>query len=717
MEQMTLHFAFDGFRILYAGIATVMWLCSFLFSFEYLGREESGHQHASASTVPKKLYYISFFITFLSTVCVFLSADLYTLFLFFEIMSLTSYVWVAFEQDKEALRAAETYLAIAVIGGLVMLMGIFMLYGLTGTVNIAELRSYCSDLLRDVEEQRRLTGQLSGVFQGARGREFRDLFSAGICLLVGFGAKAGAFPLHIWLPKAHPVAPAPLSALLSGILTKAGIYGVLILSCNLFIAEELFSSVVLVVGIFTMLVGAVLAIFSINIKRTLACSSVSQIGFILVGIGVYGLLGEEGNLAISGALLHMVNHSLFKLVLFMAAGAIFMNVHSLDLNELRGFGRNKTLLKLIFALGSLGIMCIPLFSGYVSKTLIHEGIVEYYEGLASGEIVSHLFSAGAIRFTEILFLFSGGCTIAYMLKLFVAVFVEENTDRKRQAEFDRMEGYTRPSGEQGKAGRFGGLFSGSYMTLVSGLSLLIPALVFPIFGIFPKTFMNRIALLCTEFLHTEPLSVSYYSLTNLKGSLISILIGVVLYFGVVRTVTMRMQPDRQTESSAASGPAMNASAVSGFDAKAFFSLKNNGKEYVNCLPGWLDLEDRVYGPLLLGVLPAVFGFICRILDSLVDYLVVGLRKTLFKDSEIPHELSEGTSLTHLAGVLADKLTAFFNRTFWRRKPHEEIDHSHLFAMRREGFMENEFIILRSMSFGLIIFCLGLMATVIYLLMR
>ena len=689
-----------------------MWLCTFLFSFEYLGREESGeHPHH----VNRKLYYTSFFITFLSTMGVFLSADLYTLFLFFEIMSLTSYVWVAFEQDKEALRAAETYLAIAVIGGLVMLMGIFMLHELAGTVNIAELKEYCAGLLKAAEEQRELTGHISGAFYGARGKEFRDLFAAGICLLVGFGAKAGAFPLHIWLPKAHPVAPAPLSALLSGILTKAGIYGVLILSCHLFIAEELFAAIVFIVGLFTMLIGAVLAILSINLKRTLACSSVSQIGFILVGIGVYGLLGEEGNLAISGALLHMVNHSLFKLVLFMAAGAVFMNVHSLDLNELRGFGRNKTLLKLIFALGSLGIMCIPLFSGYVSKTLIHEGIVEYYEGLHSGELSSLVFSPGFIKLSEILFLFSGGCTIAYMLKLFVAVFVEENSDRKRQAEFDRMEGYTKPAGQEGSSSRFGfvgGLFSGSYMTLLSGLALLIPALVFPVFGIFPKTFMNRIALLCSEFLHTEPLSVSYFSLGNLKGSLISILIGLALYFGVVRTVLMSESAEETSEKSQE-----RSSERSGSGAGAFFSLRNSGKQYVNRIPGWFDLEDRVYRPLLLKVLPAVFGFVCRVLDSLVDYLVVGLRKTIFRDSEIPHELSEGTAYTHFAGVLADKLVVLFNRTFWRRKPHEQVDHAHIYAMQREKYLENEFIILRSMSFGLIIFCLGLMATVIYLLMR
>ena len=133
---------------------------------------------------------------------VFLSADLLTTFVFFELMSFTSYVWVAQEENVASLRAAETYLAVAVIGGMVLLMGIFLLYRELGTLEIAELARAAESL-----------------------RDKRILYAAGTCMLVGFGAKAGAFPLHIWLPRAHPVAPAPASALLSGILTKTGKIG------------------------------------------------------------------------------------------------------------------------------------------------------------------------------------------------------------------------------------------------------------------------------------------------------------------------------------------------------------------------------------------------------------------------------------------------------------------------------------------------------------
>ena len=174
-------------------------------------------------------------------------------------------------------------------------------------------------------------------------------------MLFGFGAKAGAFPLHIWLPKAHPVAPAPASALLSGILTKTGIFGILILSCHLFIYDRTWGILIFTIGVLTMFGGALLAVFSVDLKRTLACSSMSQIGFIMVGIGILALLSDKNLLsgilsdtvshmedplevlhAVYGTFLHMVNHSLIKLVLFMAAGVIFMNTHALDLNEIRG---------------------------------------------------------------------------------------------------------------------------------------------------------------------------------------------------------------------------------------------------------------------------------------------------------------------------------------------------------------------------------------------
>lgn len=631
-----LHFKLDSFRILYGSIAAFMWLMSTLFSKEYLSHYKN-----------KGRYYCFTILTFFATEGVFFSADFYTTFIFFEIMSFTSYVWVAFDEKRESLRAAATYLAVAVIGGLVMLMGIFLLYDTVGTLVFDELiGSY---------EQICILNN-SGVLA-------RKLMASGLCMLFGFGAKAGAFPLHIWLPKAHPVAPAPASALLSGILTKAGMFGILVLTSYLFLGCTAWGSLILIIGVCTMVVGAVLALFSVDIKRTLACSSVSQIGFILVGVGMSGLLGEENLLAVRGSLLHMVNHSLIKLALFMAAGVIFMNVHELNLNKIRGFGRKKPLLNYIFLMGALGIGGMPLWNGYVSKTLIHESIVEYTK-LLEENIVSSMFRIGAMKGIEWAFLISGGLTVAYMTKLYVAVFVEKNSDSAVQEKFDNLRG--------------------TYMNGLSATVLTISATLLPVMGFFPGQVMGRIADLGQGFMQVEKEAdkMAWFSLENLKGAAISILIGAIIYLVMVRLWMMKKE--------------------------------NGSTAYINRWNQYLDLENLIYRPILLKAFPFVFGVVCRVLDSMIDAVVVFLRKTVYRDSKLPHELAEGTFLTHVSGCFINGLQSVANATIFRRHP-KEMDYEHKFALLQEEWSENTTIIGRSLSFGLLLFCAGLIITVVYLL--
>ena len=214
-------------------------------------------------------FYFFWLLTLGALMGVFLAADLFTLFVFFEMMSFTSYVWVVQNETEEARQAGQTYLAVAVIGGMALLAGLLLLQQLLGTLEFSAMAEAVSALPAE-----------------KRG----SLYVAGGCALVGFGAKAGMFPLNIWLPKAHPVAPAPASALLSGILTKSGVFGVLILCRYLFWTELPWNTVVLALGVVTMVLGAVLALFSVDLKRTLACSSMSQIGFILVGVAMLTLL-------------------------------------------------------------------------------------------------------------------------------------------------------------------------------------------------------------------------------------------------------------------------------------------------------------------------------------------------------------------------------------------------------------------------------------------
>ncbi len=686
---MGLHFTLDGFRALYGMIAAFMWFMSTLFSREYLSHYRNRNR-----------YYLFLLVTLGATEGVFLSADFYTTFIFFEIMSLTSYVWVAHDEKREALRAAGTYLAVAVIGGLVMLMGIFLLYDVTGTLFFDELTGLYNAYGAAANGlQTAAVTQKWGAGTAGASSAMTQLWIAGFCLLFGFGAKAGAFPLHIWLPKAHPVAPAPASALLSGILTKAGMYGILILTAYLFLGNTAWSSMILLLGVCTMVVGAVLALFSVDLKRTLACSSVSQIGFILVGVGMSGLMGAENLIAVRGSLLHMVNHSLIKLTLFMAAGVVYMNVHTLDLNALRGFGRRKPLLHYIFLMGALGIGGVPLWNGYISKTLIHESIVEYTELVRNGSIAAvasmsalagtdTLFSAGTLQWIEWAFLISGGLTVAYMTKLYVALFVEKNTDAAVQEKYDTL--------------------NGKYMNKISAAALTISASLLPLMGLFPYAVMDRLSQMGQGFMNVEAteLTVSYFSLTNLKGAAISLVIGAVVYAVVVRLWMMRPVETTHTVNTVKNPEDAKESTSKG-------QGRNPRRKYVNRWNSYLDLEDRLYRPLLLQVLPFLCGMVCRVLDSLVDTVVVLLRKTVYRDSRLPQELPEGTAFTHMCACIASTFQQIGNLTYRRKRP-AHVDYDHKFAMIHEEWAENSTMIARSMSFGLLLFCIGLILMIAYL---
>lgn len=620
-----LSFRFDGFRLIYVAVATFMWLMAMLFSPEYMAHYKN-----------KCRYYVFSVMTYIATVGVFLSADLLTTFIFFEIMSFTSYVWVVFDEREESLRAGATYLAIAVMGGLVMLMGLFLLYNMTGTLTISELNEAIVPYLGPGK-----------------------LYVTGGLMLFGFGAKAGAFPLHIWLPKAHPVAPAPASALLSGVLTKAGVFGILVISCEIFAGDGKWGTLILLLGVITMFLGALLALFSVNLKRTLACSSVSQIGFILVGIGMQGLLAGENALAARGTLLHMVNHSMIKLALFMAAGVVFMNIHELDLNKIRGFGKKKPLLNGIFLMGALGIGGIPLFNGYISKTLLHEAIVEYTEGLSTGECTSYLLGIGAMKTIEWIFIISGGITVCYMLKLYICLFVEKNRDNKKQQEFESNKKYMNP---------------------LSATVLALAALFMPICGMLPGFVADKIADLGEGFMNVEKTAVriSYFSGENMLGAAYSIVIGIVLYILVCRKLLMK-----------------------------------NG-EYVDRWPKYLDLEDYLYRPLLLTILPSICVFFCRIADRLVDSIVVFIRRTVLCDARIPTEPAEGDDFTHAVGGRIDNIITKLDEGYLNYHPIEP-DIEHKMALRRKYNLENRAIISRSMSYGLFLACIGLLLVVLYML--
>lgn len=637
-----LNFITGGFAALYCGIAVFMWVCSLLFSIEYMAHYEH-----------KKRYYIFMVATWFATMGVLASGDFLTTFIFFEIMSFTSYLLVIHEETPGPMRAGETYLAVAVIGGMVMLMGLFLLYDAIGTVRFAEISAGVSSFL---------------AAGGSKGR----LYASGICILIGFGAKAGMFPIHIWLPKAHPIAPAPASALLSGILTKTGIFGIIIISTRVFFEDQTWGTLLSVLGAITMFLGAFLALFSIDLKRTLACSSVSQIGFILIGISMLVLLGHENALASMGTILHMVNHSTIKLLLFSSAGAIYMKRHTLNLNQLRGYGRNKPWLMVLFLVGATSIAGIPGTSGYISKTLLHESIVEYIEHAHHLGQPTAWFSA-----LEWIFLISGGMTLCYMTKLFICIFVEKNSDPALAEKFAQK---------------------GPYMTPLSGICLTAPAVVLFCMGIMPHQIMDRIAELARPFLCGAELehTLHYFSLTNIKGSAISITIGALLYIFVMRNVFMK-----KTEASAQ-------------------------KEYVNLWPAGLDLEDRVYRPFIAFLMrPGILG----VIDAIPDRIYAELTKPgiLGAIDALPDRIYAQLIKPGILGAIdavSDAFVAATSGTIFRQWTKEDkrfsfadwyhnAESGKAFKAFHEAYIE----VRDSMSFGLLIACAGLTVILLVLILK
>ena len=521
---MGLSFRFGGFQKVYGLVVCFMWFVSALLSPQYF----DGHHHL-------KRYYFFFLICQGFTAGVFLSADLYTTFLFFELMSLSSYVWVVQEETPDAMDAGKTYLTIAVLGGLVTLMGLFLLYDATGTLVIAELHDACAALERS------------------------RLWAAGLCILFGFAAKAGLFSLHIWLPKAHPVAPAPASALLSGVLTKAGIFGVLLLTAQVLTDDQGWGMLLLVLGAITMVLGAVMAVFSTNLKHILACSSLSQIGFITVGASMICLLGHHNALAANGTVLYMMNHSLVKLVLFLFAGVVYYNTHALDLNDIKGFGRGKPLLHVLFLCGAGSLAGIPGFLGYLSKTLVHEALVEY----------AHMSGMAFITAVEWLFLFSGGLTAAYLTKIYVAIFWQKGKARNKP--------WGRPA---------------------SVAALCLAAVTLPLLGLTPHAIAEKISGVTLEFTGGHPFdhAIHYFAWVNLKGVVISLAIGMAVYFLLIRT-----------------------------------RLIDRDGRYLSRWPKWLSMEESLYKPFFRA-LYAVLNVVCRAVCDSLDILVLLVQRTLLRSS-------------------------------------------------------------------------------------
>jgi hydrogenase-4 component B len=396
VTPLGLTFRVDFLSFFIAIIASFVWLMATVFALDYMN-----HEHNQGR------FFAFFMLTLSGTIGVPLAGDLLSLLLFFELMSLASYVLVIHTQTDEAYNAGNIYLYLGVIGGMCLLTGIGLIFFNCGSVAIAA--QAC---------------MVDGVNA--------YLLVAGLLMIIGFGIKAGMVPLHIWLPKAHPVAPAPASALLSGIMIKTGAYGMIRTINMIYSPDKSFMTgdsiaagvsnlwhlvsdtgfVIIWFGIITMLFGVCMALLQDNIKKLLACSSISQIGYIIMGIGVAAYLGYDGAMGLAGSTYHILNHAFFKSTLFLAAGAIVYLTGELNMSKLGDLRHKLPFTTVIVLIASLGIVGMPLFNGYASKTLLHHAIVEAYEH-------HHVYS---LYIAEKLFTLASAGTVCYFLKFLFFTF-------------------------------------------------------------------------------------------------------------------------------------------------------------------------------------------------------------------------------------------------------------------------------------------------------
>jgi multicomponent Na+:H+ antiporter subunit D len=333
----------DGLSSLMLLTVAVVSFAAMIFSIKYM-------QQYTAK--PK---YLSLFLLMVAGMNgVVLSGDIFNLFVFLEIASIASYALVGFGCQHEELEASFKYMVLGSVASMFVLFGVALLYGNTGSLNMA----YISKAIQNSESNIGLTFAL-GMF------------------IAGFGLKAALVPFHAWLPDAHPSAPAPISAMLSGVLIKTlGIYALVRVVFNVFGVTVPVSWVLIALGVMSMVIGVFLAVGQWDFKRLLAYHSISQMGYVILGIGIGALIiarnGEItwASLAILGGLFHLINHAVFKSLLFLTSGSVEMSTGTRQLKELGGLAEKMPLTRASCTIASAAIAGVPPFNGFWSKLII-----------------------------------------------------------------------------------------------------------------------------------------------------------------------------------------------------------------------------------------------------------------------------------------------------------------------------------------------------------
>ena len=321
----------DGLTVFMLVTVNLMAFFIAIYSINYMERFTS-----------KWKFYTLFLLMVAGMNGVVITGDMFNLFVFLEIASVASYALVAFGTERHELEAAFKYTVMSTVGSLFILLGIVFLYSYTSTLNMADMANILAQ-----KSASNITIMVSVLF------------------IMGFGLKAALVPFHAWLPDAHPSAPAPISAMLSGILIKSlGVYTLCRVFYNIIGINSSLSLILMVLGTLSMVIGVFLAIGQWDFKRLLAYHSISQIGYVILGIGLGTPLG------MIGGLFHLFNHSVFKSLLFLNSGAVEYATGTRDLQKMGGLMTKMPITGATSLVASMSIAGIPPFNGFWSKLII-----------------------------------------------------------------------------------------------------------------------------------------------------------------------------------------------------------------------------------------------------------------------------------------------------------------------------------------------------------
>jgi multicomponent Na+:H+ antiporter subunit D len=327
----TIPLVLDYLSLLLLVLISVIGFISALYSLQYL-------EHFTGRWNFFALYMLM--ITGMNGVV--LSGDFFNLYVFMEISLISAYSLVAFGTEAEELEAAFKYATMGAITSTMILFGIGILYSLTSTLNMADV-----GLQLETLKAKRIIYLVYGLF------------------IAGFGLKTALIPFHAWLPDAHPSAPAPISAMLSGVLIKTlGVYALVRIFYNIFGAPQVVLTIFLILGTLSIVIGGFLALVQWDYKRLLGFSSISQVGYIILGIGLGTPLG------ILGGMLHLLYHGIFKSLMFLNSGAVEYSTGSRDLRTMGGLSKELKVTSSTSLIGTLAISGVPPFNGFFSKLII-----------------------------------------------------------------------------------------------------------------------------------------------------------------------------------------------------------------------------------------------------------------------------------------------------------------------------------------------------------